>query len=618
MPCGVDSCGAPIPASPIGTLFSLSPFIATFVIVSSVIGGKVFPKLSRVQDDRDDGEGHYLPPSAPPSLQQAHAERGARSMRRRVAAMTFSATIGLAAVLGELILAEISDLVSPEARALALRFTVPTLLFMLVVLIPFLELQSVVSSLATFQCTAKGRVPRIAWTLQLLGFGGWLFVFWSLGKAVPRPDGTEYLWGIASSDGAGFDSTALTIGRAEAKAESVGDVLVGGRLSRACLERIGVIGILLMALLSGFASVSSPWHTFADNRAFRKRPITDTDIARKQAGLDATSEMLATKRHRLRSLQDKVARRAEASAASSHHNNAGSNGSSLVGKMLGSLKGIATGSSAEAAEIKSLQMEISGLETMESNLSSSLSILRTRQAAHARDGTPLGRLLSLPSYIFSLYCIYRVLATTLTTLRRNNFSLFSLLFFSSSSTNPSESTTSGSTFSSTDPINRFLSLLAKHWDPKLDQVAWARQISFFLSGVILLGSANSVIVTFRIFAKWMPGLLYQAQANLALLTAQIAATYVISSALLLRSNLPREVGRSVGDALESALEPGFVDRWFEGWFLVASGLTALGIWVGRKMGAGTYNSPGGSGGWSGLDEWEEFGGEEMGVGAKRS
>ncbi|KAK1781784.1 Abscisic acid G-protein coupled receptor-domain-containing protein [Copromyces sp. CBS 386.78] len=614
MSCGVDSCGAPIPASPISTLFSLSPFIATFAIVSSVVAGKVFPRLSRVQDDRDDGEGHYLPPSAPPSLQQAHAERGARSMRRRVAAMTFSATIGLASVLGELILAEISDLVSPEARAIALRFTVPTLLFMLVVLIPFLELQSIVSSLATFQRTAKGRVPRIAWMLQLLGFGGWLFVFWSLGKAVPRPDGTEYLWGIASSDGAGFDSTALTIGRAEAKAESVGDVLVGGRLSRACLERIGVIGILLMASLSGFASVSSPWHTFADNRAFRKRPITDTDIARKQAGLDATSEMLATKRHRLRSLRDKVARRAEASASS--HHNTGSNGSSLVGKMLGSLKGIATGSSAEAAEIKSLQMEISGLETMESNLSSSLSILRTRQAAHARDGTPLGRLLSLPSYIFSLYCIYRVLATTLTTLRRNNYSLFSLLFFSSSTL--SESTGSSSTFSSTDPINRFLSLLAKHWDPKLDQVAWARQISFFLSGVILLGSANSVIVTFRIFAKWMPGLLYQAQANLALLTAQIAATYVISSALLLRSNLPREVGRSVGDALESALEPGFVDRWFEGWFLVASGLTALGIWVGRKMGAGTYNSPGGSRGWSGLDEWEEFGGEEMGVGAKRS
>jgi hypothetical protein len=155
-------------------------------------------------------------------------------------------------------------------------------------------------------------------------------------------------------------------------------------------------------------------------------------------------------------------------------------------------------------------------------------------------------------------------------------------------------------FSSSDPINRFLGLLAKHWDPKLDQLAWARTISFLLSGVILAGSANSVLQTFRLFSKWAPGLLHQAQANLALLVGQVAATYVISAALLLRSSLPREVGRSVGDALESALEPGFVDRWFEGWFLLASAGTAAGIWVGRKVSGGDW------------EDWDEFAGEEMG------
>jgi hypothetical protein len=347
-----------------------------------------------------------------------------------------------------------------------------------------------------------------------------------------------------------------------------------GGLSRACLERIGVIGISLMALLSGFASVSSPWHTFVDNRAYRRRPVTDADIARKQAGLDATSEMLITKRHRLRSLQRKVAAASDAAAAS------GSSG--LVGKMIGSLKGIG-GGGGDAAEIRALQLEISGLETMESTLSSSLSLLRNRQAAHARDGTALGRMLSMPGYVFSLYCIYRILATTLTTLRRVYQPY--------------------SSFSSSDPINRFLGLLARHWDPKLDQIAWARQISFLLSGVILAASANSVLQTFHIFARWAPGLLRQAQANLALIIGQIAATYVISAALLLRSNLPREVGRSVGDALESALEPAFVDRWFEGWFLVASAVTAVGIWVGRQIGGS------GMGEW---DDWEELGVEELG------
>jgi hypothetical protein len=44
-------------------------------------------------------------------------------------------------------------------------------------------------------------------------------------------------------------------------------------LSEGCLERIGIIGISLMALLAGFAAVSSLWQTFAvKNRPVRFRP----------------------------------------------------------------------------------------------------------------------------------------------------------------------------------------------------------------------------------------------------------------------------------------------------------------------------------------------------------
>ncbi|KAK8035165.1 hypothetical protein PG993_010160 [Apiospora rasikravindrae] len=508
--CGDDLCSAPGSAalSTASTLLALAPFILTFGVVSLVVLRKIFPQLSRVQNSRD-GEDHFLPSDAPLSLQQAHAEHGSKSLRRRVAAAAFSTTVGLAAVLAELILCEISELVSPYARATALKITVPTLLFFLIVVIPFLELQSLVAS--------------SAWILQFAVFGLWLFTFWSLGHLVPI-DGKDI---------------HASVKMAKSQAQNTGG------LARACLERIGVIGISLMALLSGFASVSSPWHTFGSPAS--RRPVTESDISRKQAGLDATNEMLLTKRHRLQTLQRKVA---ESSA-----NEKGG----LVTKVLGSIRG-----GGDAGEIRGLKLEISGLEAMEANLSNSLSNLKSRQANSARAATPLGKLFVIPTYIFSLYCVYRILATTLTSLRR----LYS----------PSAS------FSSSDPINRLLGLLAKHWDPKLDQMAWARQISFLLSGVILAASANSALQTFHIFAKWAPGLLYQAQANLALLIGQISAIYVISSALLLRSNLPKEVGSAVGDALESALEPGFVDRWFEGWFLLASIITAAGIYVGRKIG----------------------------------
>ena len=100
--------------------------------------------------------------------------------------------------------------------------------------------------------------------------------------------------------------------------------------------------------------------------------------------------------------------------------------------------------------------------------------------------------------------------------------------------------------------------------------------------------------------KLSPSLLYQAQANIALIIAQVSATYVISSALLLRSNLPPEMKSVVSEALGSPLDPGFVDRWFEGWFMLAAFGTAIGIWVGRKV-------VGDEG-----DEWDDLEGVEMG------
>ncbi|KAK4650272.1 hypothetical protein QC762_705940 [Podospora pseudocomata] len=577
----------------ISTLLALTPFLLTFLLVFSISLTKLFPHLASLQSrvsssassGISDGEDHFLPASAPLSLRQAHEEHASKSPRRKIAAYTFAVTLGLSAVLAELILAEVAEAI-PTARTVGLRVTVPTLLVLLVGVIPFLEVQSVVGGGLGLRLgrDGRGKRSRVAWGLQMGVFGGWLVCFWWLGRVVGGGDGD------AGDAGGWMGRITGVVQRTRVDGGMPGGGESGGGLSRACLERIGVIGILSMALLSGFASVSSPWHIFSDNRAYKRRPITDTDIARKQAGLDATSELLVTKKHRLRSLQRK-AQMAEGVGGGQQQHHQGSNG--IMGKVLGGIKAVTggMGTTAEQAEIKALQMEISGLETMEANLAGSLAQLKARQKAHARDGTVVGRVLAVPQYVFAGYCVYRILATVLTTLKRNLSSYPSSLY------SPS--------FSSSDPISRFLGLLAKHWDPKLDQLAWARQISFLLSGVILAASANSVLQTFRLFTKWMPGVLYQAQANLALLIGQIAATYVISAALLLRSSLPKEVGRSVGDALESALEPAFVDRWFEGWFLVASGLTAGGIWVGRRVSGG--------GGLGELgEEWDDFAGEEMG------
>jgi hypothetical protein len=512
--------------------FSSLPFLITFVILTTVVLHKLFPLFSG-QQQLSKPDDHYLPSDVPYILRQPHANHGAKTLRRRVAALSFSITIALAAVLAELILCEISNTADPTARAVALQITIPTLLFLLIILIPFLEIQSIVKGAGwDFGRSGKGKIPKLPWILQLVAFGGWLTCFWWLGKDLPgtwiRQNPTDPAYTYRKT------------------------------LTDVCLDRIGVIGITLMALLSGFASVSSPWHSFAA----RPRPVTESDIARKQVGLDATNEMLAAKRSRLRALQRKMSDAPQ---------------EGFMTKVMGSIRG-----SGDAQEVKALNLEISGLETMALSLRTSLTMLQTRYAADQRAATPIGRFMIIPSYGFSIYCLYRILDTTLTFIRR-----------SVSDRN--------STISNTDPINRFLSLIANHWDGDIDQAAWSRQMSFMLSGVILAGSFNSVLQTFHLFTRFTPGLLYQAQANAALIVAQVAATFVISSALLLRSNLPKDLGRVITGALGSeSLDSWWVERWFEGWFLVGAIGTAVGIWIGRKLSAGLED---------GFNGWDDYGGD---------
>ncbi len=558
--CGDDACRPPSPASvTFAHAAAASPFALVLVVATLAAVRHGYPYLSRAaHDEARDGEDHVLPAHAPAALRQVHAAHGAASARRRLVAWTFGVTVGLAATLGALILAEILEVGGRAARGLALRVTVPALLFLLVGLVPWLECASLVNgagwSLGRAPATStnssgRRRVPKFAWLMQATLFACWLFAFWKLGSAVPS-SAVEDLHGKGSA--ADNDDEAPL-----------------QRLTRGCLERIGVVGISLMGLLAGFASVSAPWHTLTAATDRRRRPVTEADVNRKQTGLDATGEMLLTKRHRLQMLERKVAdpRFAEAKAATG-----------LMGKMMGSLRGAV---SAEETEIRGLRVEIAGLETMEANLASNLALMRGRRAADSRAGTACGRICLVPSYLFALYCVYRVIATTLTTLRRAHA--------------PSAS------FSSSDPINRFLGLLALHWDPTLDQTAWARIISFALSGVLLLASANSALQTFHLFARWTPGLLRHAQANLALAVGQVAATYMISASLLMRSQLPRAARSAVGGVLKGALSPVFVDGWFEGWFLTGSAATLLGLWLGRRLGGGRD------------DDWDDFGGEEMGA-----
>ncbi|KAH7139230.1 Abscisic acid G-protein coupled receptor-domain-containing protein [Dendryphion nanum] len=508
-----DDCDACVPEwatvkrRPSALAISALPFILTFLIVAVAVSHKLFPLLSGHPHSKSRQDSAQLPGFA--LRDRPSFWKHVRISSRTLASATFSTNIGLSAVLVELILCEISNTVNPATRTLALKITLPSLLFLLVVATPALEIHSVISGAGWDFGGEQKRQRRTAWILEAAGLAIWFAGFWYLGRVI--------------------------LGQYLHEKSYVRD----HSISEGCLERIGIIGISLMACLAGFAAVSSLWQTFA----VRYRPVTEADIARKQAGLDATNDMLSVKESRLRALQRKLSDAPQ---------------EGFMSRVVGSIRG-----NPDVQERNTLQLEIQGLETMRTTLQNSLMVIQSRRQSQHRSHTALGRLLNLFSFVFALYCFYRIAATTFTTFRR----------FSSPSTS----------FSNSDPINNFLAIFAKHWDPTIDRVAWSRTISFLLSGVMLLASFNSVVQTFFLFARLVPGILHHARANFALLISQIAATYVISSALLLRSNLPIEMKSAISDALGAPLEPAFTEKWFEGWFLMASALTALGLWVGKRV-----------------------------------
>lgn len=154
--------------------------------------------------------------------------RQARGRRQQVSRAVFAATVALSALLAELVLCEIVGLLDGRARARALRLVLAALLLALLVVVPALEMRSVAAAV-----TGMLACPVPPGAVEAAGLLVWLLAFWYLGVAVP---------------GTGMPSDRPGPGT---------DAFIS-----ACLERVAVIGIALMAGLAGFAATSALWQTF--------------------------------------------------------------------------------------------------------------------------------------------------------------------------------------------------------------------------------------------------------------------------------------------------------------------------------------------------------------------
>lgn len=243
LPPLADDCDECVPEyaahrSPTSTIISALPFLLTFLIVALVVSHKLFPLLSGQPDRKAQHNGTHLPAIAT-KTRSSHL-RSLQPSARSLAGIIFSTNIALSTVLAELIFCEIANTVNHATRTLALKVTLPSLLFLLIVATPAFEIHSVISGAGLNVAGAQKGQRRVAWLLEFCGLAAWLAGFWYLGS--------------------GLLGTYL---HEESYVQE-------HTFSEGCLERIGIIGISLMASLAGFAAISSLWQTFGT----KYRPVS--------------------------------------------------------------------------------------------------------------------------------------------------------------------------------------------------------------------------------------------------------------------------------------------------------------------------------------------------------
>lgn len=200
---------------------------------------------------------------------------------------------------------------------------------------------------------------------------------------------------------------------------------------------------------------------------------------------------------------------------------------------------------------------------MLSSLQSHYSRLQTLYTRQSQRNTLMGIVSLITRHCFAMYCIYRIIATGWSNLR------FLLGIQSARAADE-------------DPISQILALLTKAWftttKVPFDLEAYRHLIVFILVGVVIAGSINAVMNTIQRLAKSSP---LEAVTS-TLWMCWLSGTYFISTAVMLRSNLPEKYVGGIGSALGTTLRRGLFEEWFDIVFFMVSVVTGAGLVFARS------------------------------------
>uniref|UniRef100_A0A3Q3XIR6 Uncharacterized protein n=1 Tax=Mola mola TaxID=94237 RepID=A0A3Q3XIR6_MOLML len=267
-------------------------------------------------------------------------------VRQYIVQVVFSVTFAFSCTMFELIIFEILGALSSSSRYFHWKLNLYVILLVLIFVVPFYIGYFVVSNIRLLH--------RQRLLFACMVWFTFMYFFWKLGDPFPILSPKHGILSIEQ-----------------------------------LISRVGVIGVTLMALLSGFGAVNCPYTYMS----YFLRNVTDSDILALERRLLQTMDMIVSKKKRIAMTRRQMYQRGE-----------DQNKPTGFWGMIKSVTSTTTGSE----NISLIQQEVDALEELSRQLFLETVDLQATKERIEYSKTFQGKYFNFLGYFFSIYCVWKI------------------------------------------------------------------------------------------------------------------------------------------------------------------------------------------------------------------
>lgn len=283
--------------------------------------------------------------------------------------LIFCTVVSLSCSMFELIIFEIVGFMDSDSRYFSWYLSIYLMLLLLLVAIPFAISYFLIQNLtASNSSLCLEKRTRLLFTLAV--WAAFILLFWKIGNPFPISSPKHGMLSIEHQ-----------------------------------ISRVGIIGVTLIAMLSGFGAVNYPYLSMT----IFTTSVSPVDTATAEKRLLQTYDKIVTKKKQIAAAlhNERISCGQEQGGRFQLSSPGTSSSGSFFWSMLATGWGAATGSSTEAS-VAQLRKECAYHEELSRQLYLEYVDLKVMEERFVKSKTLTGRFFNLLGYFFSLYCVYKI------------------------------------------------------------------------------------------------------------------------------------------------------------------------------------------------------------------